>query len=198
MDEKQLERLEQLRKTEITQSQKWMDYWQAFSDFSTWEFWFGVSLFVIPLIVLILFIDRKKILQIGFYGYGVHVFFTHIDNYGVNNGIWEYPFKIFPFIPTGIALDTSFVPVCFMLLYQYIINKDKNYYLWMLGLCIVFSYIIKPLMVGVGLFYFGGGKENFFILLIGYVTIALMAKWLTDLFLFLQKSNKWSFNRLKS
>ena len=66
-------------------------------------------------------------------------------------------------MPASIALDSSFVPVTFILVYQYILNKGHNYYLWMLGLCLVFAFFLKPLLLGIGLFRFGG-KENFFML----------------------------------
>jgi hypothetical protein len=67
------------------------------------------------------------------------------------------------------------------------LNKGKNYYLWMLILCLVFALIFKPLSLGIGLFRFGG-KENFLLLFWGYASVALITKWLTDIFLYLNNS----------
>jgi hypothetical protein len=190
----QLELIEQIRKAEIVQSERWVEYWSHYSHYFTWQFWVVLSLFVIPLILVVLFIDRRKIFMLGFYGYSVHVFFGYTDILGVNNGFWTYPYKLFPILPASITLDASLIPVIYMFFYQYLLNHGKNYYLWMLGLCLFLAYIFKPLMVGLGLFHFGG-KENFFVLFLGYAFTALIAKIIMNIFLFLSKSNKFSLNR---
>jgi uncharacterized membrane protein len=187
----QFDLIETIRKADIKQSDRWLDYWQSYSHYYTWQFWFCLAMFVVPLIILILFIDRRRIFHLGFYGYSVHVFFAITDALGALKGIWIYPYKLFPVIPSSVTLDSSFVPVAYILLYQYILNKRKNYYLWMLLLCLVFAFIFKPLLVGIGFFHFGG-KENFLLLFGGYVTVALIAKWITDIFIFLGKTSRWS------
>lgn len=192
MTKDQLELIEKIRKTEFEQSERWLDYWQTYSHYYTWQFWLVLAMFVVPLIILILFIDRKKIFHLGFYGYSVHIFFAIIDAFGGLRGLWVYPYKLFPILPSNVSLDASFVPVTYILLYQYILNKGKNYYIWMLLLCLLFAFLFKPLLVGIGLFRFGG-RENFFMLFAGYVTVALISKWITDIFIFLGKTRKWSF-----
>ncbi|KAA9022897.1 CBO0543 family protein [Niallia endozanthoxylica] len=191
MEKGQLEIIEKILKAEIEQNTRLMNYWQEFSNFSNWQFWVVLAMFVLPLIVLILFIDRKKVFHLGFYGYSVHVFFTYTDVIGTERGIWIYPYKLLPLLPSSITLDASFVPVAYILLYQYTLNRKKNYYFWMLLLCITFAFFLKPLMVGIGLFHFHD-KENFLLLFVGYVFVALISKWLTDFFIFLSKTTKWS------
>ncbi len=192
MDGDQIKVIEQLRKAEIEQSDRWINYWHDYSNIHTWGFWVVLAMFVLPLVILILFIDRRKIFQLGFYGYSVHVFFAIIDSYGVLRGLWTYPYKMLPSLPASVALDSSFVPVAYILLYQYTINKEKNYYIWMLLLCLAFAFFVKPLMVGFGLFRFGG-NENFLMLFWGYVAVGLIAKWISDVFGVLLKTKKWSF-----
>jgi hypothetical protein len=190
----QLELIEQIRKAEIAQSQRWVEYWYEHSHYLTWQFWVVLAMFVLPLIILILFIDRRKIFLLGFYGYSVHIFFSYTDIFGANNGLWTYPYKLLPILPASITLDASLIPVIFILYYQYLLNHGKNYYLWMLGLCLGLAYVLKPLMVGLGLFHFGG-KEDFFILFLGYVFVALISKIIMNIFLFLSKSEKLSLHR---
>ena len=187
----QVAKIEEIREAEITQSDRWISYWQDYSSIDTWQFWVVLAMFLLPLVVLILFIDRKKVFQLGFYGYGIHIFFAIIDSFGVVKGLWIYPYKILPALPASVALDSSFVPVTFILLYQYILNKGKNYYIWMLFLCITFAFFIKPLLVGLGLFHFGG-KENFLLLFWGYLAVALIPKWITDFFMYLLNNDRWS------
>jgi hypothetical protein len=197
VNKEQLELLEKIRKAEIQQSERWISYWFDYSHLHTWQFWIVLAMFIVPLIVLLLFIDRRKIFHLGFYGYGVHVFMVITDSIGVTRGWWTYPYKILPGIPSNVAQDSSFVPVVYILLYQYTLNRNKNYYLWLLLLSLVFAFFIKPLLLGIGLFRFGG-KENFFLLFIFYIIVGLIAKWLTDLFTFLSISNKWSLFHKKS
>ncbi|UPO89894.1 CBO0543 family protein [Niallia sp. Man26] len=198
MKEEQRLLLEEIRKAEIAQSDRWLSYWQQYSNMDTWQFWVVLMMFLLPLPVLILFIDRKKVFQLGFYGYGIHLFFAIIDSFGVIKGLWIYPYKLLPGLPASIALDSSFVPVTYILLYQYILNNKKNYYIWMLMLCLVFAFFLKPLMVGLGLFRFGG-RENFLMLFWGYVAVALIPKWITDFFMYLLNNNRFSLhNKLRN
>jgi hypothetical protein len=187
----QLDALEKLRLAEIEQSDRWVSYWQDYSDIHSWQFWVVLAMLILPLIILILFIDRRKIFLLGFYGFAVHIFFAITDVFGISRGLWLYPYKLLPGIPANISLDSSFVPVAYILVYQYILNKNKNYYIWILLLCLALAFFLKPLMVGIGIFRFGG-KENFLLLFWGYASVALIAKWTTDVFVYLQKTGKWS------
>ncbi|MCM3671864.1 hypothetical protein M3181_23185 [Mesobacillus maritimus] len=191
MKNDQLKQLEQIMHAEIEQQKRIFDYWYEYSNFTNWQVWVCLAMFVVPLVLLILFIDRRRVFLLGFYGYSVHVFFAYTDIIGVDRGIWYYPYKLFAFLPSSFTLDASLVPVIYMLYYQYLLNRGKNYYLWMLPLCFLLAFFMKPLMVGIGLFHFHE-KENFLLLFAGYVFTALIAKWLTDLFVFLSKSTKWS------
>ncbi|MEH7381849.1 CBO0543 family protein [Bacillus sp. JJ1533] len=193
MKKDQLDSLETIRKIEIEQSERWISYWQDYSNFHTWQIWVVFAMFLIPLVLLILFIDRRKLFHLGFYGYSVHVFFAISDAFGVSRGLWTYPYKLLPALPANISLDSSFVPVAFILMYQYTLNKGKNYYLWILIICVVFAFFVKPLMLGMGLFRFGG-RENFLMLFWFYVAVALIAKWITDVFLILERTRKWSLH----
>ncbi|WP_449536534.1 CBO0543 family protein [Ferdinandcohnia sp. Marseille-Q9671] len=193
MNKSQLDKIETIRKAEVEQSERWFSYWQEYSNFHTWQFWVVLAMFLIPLLLLVLFIDRKKIFQLGFYGYSIHVFFAISDAMGVVRGLWIYPYKLLPGLPSSVSLDASFVPVAFILLYQFVLNKGKNYYIWMVLLCLAFAFFIKPLMLGIGLFRFGG-EENFLMLFWYYLAIALIAKWITDIFLYLHRTNKWSLS----
>lgn len=194
MKSEQLDLLDKIMKAEIKQNTRWIEYWETYSHFFTWQFWVVLAMFIIPLVLVILFIDRRKIFQIGFYGYSVHVFFTYTDLIGTHHGQWIYPYKLHPFIPSSLTLDASLVPVIYMMLYQYTFNKGKNYYIWITVLCLTLAFIFKPLMVGIGLFHFRK-KENFFILFVGYAVVALISKWITDLFIYLKRTSKFSLYR---
>lgn len=136
---------------------------------------------VVPFVVLYFALDRKRAFQIGFYGFNVHVWFSYIDAYGSINGLWAYPFKVFPFLPLSVSLNASLVPVAYMLLYQWTSNRKINYYLFATVLSCVFAFIIKPIMSWLDLFKMYQWM-NYFYLFIGYSVIMLLSKWITDFF----------------
>lgn len=167
------------------------DYWQSFSSFNTWQFWVLLALWVLPLVVLYFLLDRRKAFHIGFYGYSVHMLFHYSDIYFYTNGFLTYPYRVGPFLPTSLSLDTSIVPVSYMLLYQWTLNKNKNYYLYATGLSLFFSFLFKPALRTFGLIKLYPGT-TYFHLLLGYLSVMLLAKWITNVFLHFQKEPEGS------
>ncbi|WP_314001877.1 CBO0543 family protein [uncultured Paenibacillus sp.] len=185
MTPEQSKQFEQINKAHETMSKLTFDYWQTYSHMGTWQFWFLLAMLLLPLAALFILLDRKRALLIGFFGFNVHVWFQYIDTLGVTRGLWNYPYKIVPVLPSSVALDTSFVPVVFMLLYQWTINRKKNFYLFGIGLCFVFSFLVKPALVSFGLIQMYKGV-NFFHFFLLYIAIMLVSKWITSLFLHFQ------------
>jgi len=185
----QINELERLEQSELQNSNDWMEYWFKYSSFDHWQFWVNLLMLVIPLVLLFIFIKREKALLIGFFGYNVHIIFTYIDLYGTKRALWGYPFKVQPFIPSGVALDISLVPVSFMLLYQWVMEKKRNYYVYMIILSGLFAFIIKPLLTILELFQLDRGT-NYFHLFLLYILIGVLSKWITNLFILAEKVSK--------
>ncbi|WP_243357145.1 CBO0543 family protein [Bacillus litorisediminis] len=184
---------EKISSNQVENSHNWIDYWNQFSSFNTWQFWVTVLLLLVPLIVLYFTIDRKKALLLGFYGFNVHVWFTYIDLPGVIFGFWGYPYRAIPFFPYSFSLDVALVPVIYMLVFQWVIKNNKNYYFYFTLLSLFFAFILKPLMVTLGLFEFSRGA-NYFYLFIGYMAIMLVSKWITNLFIWFEKNRSTTIN----
>lgn len=161
------------------------DYWHEFLLYFSLEYWMMITILFVPLIVLFFRIDKNKIFLIGFYGYSVHVVFAYIDIFGQNNGRWNYPFPILPVLP-GLAIDSSLVPITYMLIYQWTLNNHKNYYVYSIIAALIFCFIFKPLLVALGLFKMYG-NTNYLHLFIGYLIVLLAAKFITNVFLWTQK-----------
>jgi hypothetical protein len=177
--------LDKLRTTEEGVSSSWVDYWIHYSNMTTWQFWVNTLFLLIPLVMLWFFIDRKRVFMIGFYGFNIHVWLTYIDLFGSRNGFWEYPHKTIPFTPTNFSLDVSLVPVACMLLLQWILNHNKNYYLYATLISAIFAFCLKPIMYALGLFQMYKGV-NYFKLFLCYLVIMLLSKWIVNIFLHLQ------------
>jgi hypothetical protein len=178
----QLEKATKLRKesTELL-----IDSWLDLPVYRYFEFWMIVLIFLVPLLVVVLKIDKSKIFLIGFYGYCVHMSSFYISLLGVNFGLWNYPFQLIPSMPS-LAYDASFVPVTYMLAYQWTLNQKKNYYLTLMIIAGILAFIIEPLLVIMNLYKTYGHVTHIHSFII-YVGVALIAKFITNVFLWLQK-----------
>ncbi len=162
-----------------------VDYWRDHALYTSLEYWIMVALLVVPLIFLVFKIDKSKIFLIGFYGYSIHVLAAYIDIFAINSGKWNYPFPLVPFLPS-ISIDSSIVPVTFMLVYQWTLNHKKNFYVFSFLTAVFFSLVFKPILAELGMFRMYGNM-NYFYLLIIYVLGFIAAKIITNVFIWLQK-----------
>lgn len=184
----QSESLNKITEKQQAIANDWTTYWTDFSSFSTWGFWFNVAMFTLPLLLLYYKIDRQRAFQIGFFGFNVHVWFGYFDTFGTVQGYWTYPFQMVSFMPNSFGMDASLVPVLFMLLYQWVTNTNRNYYLYSLILSVFLSFVLKPIFVSINVFKFNMGA-NYFHLFLTYIVIIVVSKLITNLFLFFQKES---------
>ncbi|MGM0875980.1 MAG: CBO0543 family protein [Bacillota bacterium] len=178
-------RLEELKKTQEQLSNQWIDYWRDYSSIDTWQFWVNVGMIIIPLIFLYFFIDRKRVFQLGFYGFNIHIWSVYLDAIATRYNYLEYPYKAIPFLPINFGVDTVLVPVLFILIYQWTLEKNKNYYLYTFLLIVFISFIFRPLTAAHHLFHLSNGA-NYLHIFIGYIIITFISKCITNLFLYLQ------------
>jgi hypothetical protein len=189
MNSKQESMFNHLKHLQSEGRDKWVSYWLEYSSYDTWQFWLLIALFLIPLVVIYFFIDRERPLLLGFYGYNVHVFFTYLDALGTTEGYWGYPYKFIPLLPSSFALDVSLVPAAYMFLYQWVLKKKKNYYIYMILLSAFFAFIFKPLLVYLHLFVFFK-EANYLHFFWGYLAVGVISKLVTNVFIYLGKKSK--------
>lgn len=115
-------------------------YWQNYSDMGTWYFWVNLATFIIPLIILYFSIDRKRLFEICFFGYTVHVLWGYIDIALSKENFLVHPHTLFLFIPVGFTMTVSAIPVAYMLVYQYCTNREQNFYVYAVILSLIFAY----------------------------------------------------------
>jgi hypothetical protein len=187
MSETQNNFLTRLKEIQMDQTDTWLNYWQRYSDLGTWQFWIMAAFFILPLVILFFFLDKKKALLFGFYGYNVHVFFTYADAIGANMLKWFYPYKLYPLLASSISLDVSLVPVSYMFVYQWTYHHKKNYYLFLLIISAIFAFVFKPILLSAGLFSMNKGT-NYIHLFVIYVAVGVIAKWITNLFVYFEKT----------
>jgi hypothetical protein len=164
------------------------EYWSMYSGLDTWQFWVIVLMLVVPLIILYFVIDRKRLFIIGFFGFAVHMLFFYADAIGIRFGLWSYPYQILPFLPS-FSLDGSIIPIAIMLVFQWTLKHDKNFYLYATLLALVFGFGFKPLLTAIGLFQSYKWVNYFYIFLI-YLLLYIGAYLLTRLFMKWQESDR--------
>lgn len=165
-----------------------IEYWQQYSDFGTWQFWVVLTLLLGPLILIYYFIDRKNIYMIGFFGFATHVLFSYVDAFGIRNALWAYPYQVLPFLPS-VSLDAALIPVTIMLVFQWTLKHNKNFYLYSFITALFFGFVFKPVLVMHHLFEKYKWINYFYIFII-YIVLFLLAYWLTKLFSHMQKDRR--------
>ncbi|MEH7237996.1 CBO0543 family protein [Bacillus sp. JJ1562] len=188
MNTSHLEQFEKAVKLREESTQTFIDAWKEYFVFYSFEFWLIVAIFLVPLIILYFKIDRSNILLIGFFGYSINFIGSMINLFGVNRAFWNYPIPMIPAAPS-IAYDTSLVPVTFMFIYQWSLNKNKNYFILALLASIIFSFLVEPLFIRMNLFklYPGITHVHRFFCFIG---ISIIAWVITTIFLKMKETEK--------
>lgn len=186
MSNEQERRLDEILNKQDTIFTMWMEYWKDFSTWETWQFWAIVLMLVIPLIVVIFAIDKRNAFHIGFFGFNIHSWTTYSDAISVRFGFASYPYQAIPIMPVNFALDASLIPVSFMLLYQWCLKHNKNFVLYGVVLCLIYSFLFKPLLVSLDLLQLHKGM-NYFYLLLFYLAILFLSIAITNLFKFLKR-----------
>ncbi|MFC4321993.1 CBO0543 family protein [Litchfieldia salsa] len=187
MNEKQLELYEEIRHLIVKTTEMKDEYWHAYNGLDTWQFWLiFLGMFVAPLVILYFLIDRDKMSLLGFYGYNIHVWFSHIDNWGTKHGLWGYPYELVPFIPGNLSLDVALVPILYMLVYQWTLNQNKNYYIYTLALSVFLSFIFKPILSMHHLFKLHEWV-TFLHIFAAYCALFIFSKLITNIFIWMSK-----------
>lgn len=163
------------------------EYWLTYTNIDSWQFWLMIAMLILPLIVLVITIDKNKTFLVLFFTFNIHAWFAYIDSLGVRRAFWEYPHSLTPYFTFSLSLDGALVPVAFMLVYQWTLNNKKNFYLYATGLAAFFSFILKPILVSLNLYGLNKGFNYFYLFLL-YCLIFLLSKFITSFFVKLQKN----------
>lgn len=155
-------------------------YWNEYSNLGTWQFWVVISLLVFPLILLYFTVDRKRIFELFFFGYTIHMLWTYIDIAIGRNGYFNHKYFLTPILPIATNITASVLPVGFLLIYQYCTNNKKNFYLYSLILSALFAFGFATVEKYLGFVEFRKGTNQFHIFLID-IGIVFTSYWFTKL-----------------
>lgn len=153
-------------------------YWNEYSHMGTWQYWLVFALLIAPLIVLYFTVDRKRIFELFFFGYTVHLLWTYADIFLERNNLFVHTYFLTSHLPIPLNMTASALPVAFLLLYQYCTHANKNFYLYTLLLSAVFAFGFATFEEFLGLVEFRKGMNQFYVFLID-IAIVFFAYWFT-------------------
>ncbi|WP_042148290.1 hypothetical protein [Paucisalibacillus sp. EB02] len=155
-----------------------ISYWKEFSSIDSWQFWFVVLLLITPLFILYFAIDRTKMFEILFFGLSVHMLWTYVDIVLGSSTLFVHQYFIIPILPFAFSITSSVLPVGFMLVYQYCLNHNKNFYIYTILLSAVFSFGFLSLERLMGLVDFNRGMNEIYVFLLD-LGVVYLSYWLT-------------------
>lgn len=158
-------------------------YWKLYSNFNTWQFWLSLSLFIVPLIILYFFIDKDKIFLMGFYGFCTHMLINYVDSIAVNLGYWQYNYSLAPFLSLSVPFDVALVPVVLMLVYQWTLKHNKNFYIYSIMAAFLLATVWTPIYTSLGILKLYKGT-NFLTIFVLKTGVVLLSKFIVNLFFY--------------
>ncbi len=141
---------EQLAQLTCTLTQDRIEYWLVYNLF-TWQWWFLLALLIVPWIIFYYQADRKKLPELLLFGLLMNLVIIRLDTIGYETGHWTYPYKLLPFGSFVSFIDSSPLPVIYMLEYQ-CFQEWRGF----IGISVltagVFAFICEPLLTAIGLY----------------------------------------------
>lgn len=129
-----------------------LNHWLKYELFS-WNWWVLFAFALLPWIIWLKVIDRKRLLEIILIGTLAMIPTTYLDAIGIDLSFWIYPVQFSPVAPRAMAFDMSMVSVTYMLMYQFF-NKWKSYIIALLIMSLLFAFIGEPVSKAMNLVYY--------------------------------------------
>lgn len=126
-----------------------LEHWFHYELF-TWQWWIKLIYLILPILLLIKLLDRRRVFEILTYGLMISLISTVIDVAGLNLTLWHYPIR---FLPIGffVVHDLLFIPIISMLLFQYC-NSWKSFSTANLLLAAAGAFIEEPLAIWIRIY----------------------------------------------
>lgn len=152
-----------------------MDYWLTFAA-GRWYWWFLLFWSVFPLFIWWKYTDRKRFLEVSFFGVMISISAGILDAFGVFTGAWSYPYKLLPFMPNFFPIDYVIVPVVFLLVYQKYTGW-KGFVIAVTLISAFLSLILDPVIVWMNLYQ--PFWWNYYYSVPVFLFMACFSKWVT-------------------
>lgn len=143
----------------------------------TWNWWILVLFIVIPLIIWLLVVDRKRMLEFLLVWTLVIIPTSYLDAIGVDLKFWVYPVQFIPITPRAIPFDIFMVGITYMLLYQFF-SSWKAYLMALFIMAFTFAFIGEPISHLLNLVYYI--KWKYYYSFLFYIFIGITVKGIVN------------------
>lgn len=135
------------RKLRDMELQHWLN-----DDLFSFNWWLILVLTIVFWMVWFKVVDRRRLMEITFFGAMIVVASTVLDLIGVNMVLWAYPDRLEPLSPSLIPGDLVMMPVSYMIVYQYYGHHARPFLIatTLVGLTMAFG--IEPLLAYAGIY----------------------------------------------
>lgn len=161
-------------------------YEWRYLDLFTWQWWLLVIVLIIPWLVFIKKVDKKRLPETLLLGTWVMIISETFDHIGYELGMWTYLVEIFPLFPRFEEVNFSVLPVTYMLIYQNY-RGWKKYVQAITVAAGIFTWVCEPILIWLGLYV--PLKWNLSYGFPIYITIGVITKWGIEKVYTLAKTN---------
>ncbi|NHM30763.1 CBO0543 family protein [Neobacillus terrae] len=151
-------------------------YWQNHDLFS-FQWWLLLLVLIVPWIIWVKFVDRKRIKEILLFGVLLIILIGLMDDIGVNLSLWSYPYKLTYLVSRLSAVDYGMIVVMHMFIYQKF-KKWKSFLIANAVLAAIFAFIFEPISVRLGIYKLDNWKYIYSFPI--YILKASLVKWIID------------------
>lgn len=126
------------------------DYWFKEVIFS-FNWWLLLLLTIIPWFLWWKAVDKKRIIEILFYGSLISIYSILLDEIGSYFSLWIYKYQLVPISPRLNPIDLTVMPITYMFVYQFL-KKWKSFLIAQLILAFGAAFIAEPVFIWLGIY----------------------------------------------
>lgn len=153
-----------------------IDYWLEY-NFLTLKWWIIIVVMILLWLIFLKLVNREQLPKILFLGLVWIMAAANLDGLGFELGFWGYPTELFPIYPKAYLFDYAFIPVTYMLLYNYF-PRGMAFFLANLVLAGGASFVSEPFFRWLDYYkaYHWSPWWSFFI----YMTVSYLIRWFVE------------------
>jgi hypothetical protein len=121
------------------------------------------------------FVNKTKLLEIVTYGLLVSFLSTILNLFGTEFVLWGYPNNLVPVAPLLFEVDLGFLPVIYMLIYQYFPDWIK-FTIVISITAVIIAFMGEPLAIRLDIYEMNNWKHIYSFPL--YIALGLILKWI--------------------
>ena len=144
----------------------------------SWRWWVLLMLLIVPWFIWVKLVDKKKLLELAFFGMIIMVYSITLDELGFVLSMWCYPVDVIPVFPRLSSVDYTVLPIIFMLIYQYF-PTWKSFFWALVGVSAIFTFVIEPIIVKLGFYVLIKWMYHYSFVI--YIFMGLTSRWLTKI-----------------